>query len=93
MLANASSCLELRFARVSPQEEPLAPRSGENNAFCIFLGVLAHFSCVRASAWGVWRGAWASGVGRGSICLGELLATDRSDQTKVFGIFLIVWFM
>ncbi len=33
VLANASSCLQLRFARVSAQEEPLAPRSDQNKVF------------------------------------------------------------
>ena len=33
VLANASSCLKLGFARVSAQEEPLAPRSDKNKVF------------------------------------------------------------
>ena len=65
VLVNASLCLELRFARVSAQEKPLAPRSDSNKVFGIFLG---HLSCVRAWAW-AWalgRGSWVRGVGRGA---------------------------
>ena len=44
VLANASSCLKLGFARVSAQEEPLAPRSDKTMFLGIFPSVLAHFS-------------------------------------------------
>ena len=60
VLANASCCLELRFARASAQEEPLAPRSDQNKIFGIFLSVLGHFLAR----------AWALGVGRGGLGIG-----------------------
>ena len=73
VLANASFFLELRFARVSAQEEPLAPRSDQNKFFGIFLSVFGHFSCVPwafASARGVRRVDWESGLGIGDSGLG-----------------------
>ena len=76
VLGNASFCLELGFARVSAQVEPLAPRSDQNKVFGIFLSVLGHFSCVPwawASAqrmgrgdWGVAIGDWGLGTGTGT---------------------------
>ena len=71
VLVNASLCLELRFARVSAQEKPLAPRSDSNKVFGIFLG---HLSCVRAWAW-AWalgRGSWGAGCRAWCVRAGAL---------------------
>ena len=64
--ANASLSLELRFARVSAQEEPLVPRSDQNKVLGTFLSVLSHFL-----AWsGRWRGAWDVGIGKWGLGVG-----------------------
>ena len=56
VLANASSCLELRFARVSAQEEPLAPRSDQNKVF-------GHFSERFGSLFSVLFFGWVASIG------------------------------
>ncbi len=50
VLANGSSGLELRFAIVSAQGEPLALRSDQNKFFGYFLSFFAHFSVFRSRA-------------------------------------------
>ena len=59
VLANASSRLELRFAKVWAQGEPLAPRSDENKILAFFQAVWLTFFCFlvwvgcldRAATW------------------------------------------
>ena len=56
VLANASSCLQLRFARVSAQEEALAPRSDQNKVF-------GHFSNCFGSLFFVLFFGWVASIG------------------------------
>ncbi len=85
VLGNASFCLELGFARVSAQVEPLAPRSDQNKVFGIFLSVLGDFSCVPwawASAQRMGRGDWEWPLGIGDWGLGLALGSpfDLGDS-------------
>ena len=75
VLGNASFFLELRFARVSAQEEPLAPRSDQNKFFGIFLNVFGHFSFVPRACVRVCAGVCASV--RAGVRLGSARATQR----------------
>ena len=52
-LANASSCLELRFARFLTQEELLAPRSDQNKVFGHFS---KRFGSLFFFGWVAWIG-------------------------------------
>ena len=56
VLENASSCLELRFARVSAQEEPLAPRSDQNKVFGHFSERFGSLFSVLFFGWVAWIG-------------------------------------